>query len=81
MGQANALTVSNCLTPFQLQGECFGLLGINGAGKTSTFNMLTGATGVTAGNATVGGESVVTNLPKVQQMLGYCPQFDALIYS
>ena len=24
------------------QGECFGLLGINGAGKTSTFGMLTG---------------------------------------
>ena len=57
------------------------MLGINGAGKTSTFNMLTGAVGVTAGDATVGGESVVTNLPKVQQMLGYCPQFDALIYS
>ena len=24
-------------------GECFGLLGVNGAGKTSTFRMLTGA--------------------------------------
>lgn len=61
------------------QGECFGLLGINGAGKTSTFNMLTGALSVTAGDAAVGGYSVVTNLDKVQQLLGYCPQFDALI--
>lgn len=24
------------------QGECFGLLGVNGAGKTSTMGMLTG---------------------------------------
>ena len=63
------------------QGECFGLLGINGAGKTSTFNMLTGALSVTAGDASVGGYSVVTNLHKVQQLLGYCPQFDALIDS
>ena len=63
------------------QGECFGLLGINGAGKTSTFNMLTGAVSVTGGDASVGGQSVVTNLSQVQQLLGYCPQFDALINS
>ena len=67
------------LTPFQ--GECFGLLGINGAGKTSTFNMLTGALSVCAGDASVGGYSVVRDLRKVQQLLGYCPQFDALINS
>jgi ATP-binding cassette subfamily A (ABC1) protein 3 len=43
--------------------------------------MLTGALSVTAGDASVGGFSVVTNLRKVQQLLGYCPQFDALINS
>lgn len=31
--------------------QCFGLLGVNGAGKTSTFKMLTGDTSMTAGNA------------------------------
>lgn len=32
-------------------GECFGLLGVNGAGKSSTFKMLTGDTTVTRGDA------------------------------
>lgn len=31
--------------------QCFGLLGVNGAGKTSTFKMLTGDTEVTLGEA------------------------------
>ncbi|XP_073988162.1 phospholipid-transporting ATPase ABCA1-like isoform X5 [Rhodnius prolixus] len=60
------------------EGECFGLLGINGAGKTTTFKMLTGATRVTSGDATIGGYSVVKKLSKVHSILGYCPQFDAL---
>ncbi|XP_073988192.1 phospholipid-transporting ATPase ABCA1-like isoform X10 [Rhodnius prolixus] len=60
------------------EGECFGLLGINGAGKTTMFKMLTGATRVTSGDATIGGYSVVKKLSKVHSILGYCPQFDAL---
>ncbi|KAK9511087.1 hypothetical protein O3M35_005719 [Rhynocoris fuscipes] len=60
------------------QGECFGLLGINGAGKTTTFKMLTGATSVTSGDATVKGFSVVNSMSSVHALLGYCPQFDAL---
>lgn len=31
--------------------QCFGLLGVNGAGKTSTFRMLTGDTDITYGEA------------------------------
>uniref|UniRef100_A0A1B6HJR2 ABC transporter domain-containing protein n=2 Tax=Homalodisca liturata TaxID=320908 RepID=A0A1B6HJR2_9HEMI len=60
------------------QGECFGLLGLNGAGKTSTFKMLTGATSITSGEATVKGFDVVKDIDTVRSMLGYCPQFDAL---
>jgi ABC-type multidrug transport system ATPase subunit len=35
------------------RGQCFGLLGINGAGKTSTFRMLTGEFVPSAGDATI----------------------------
>ncbi|KAH8266028.1 hypothetical protein KR038_000972, partial [Drosophila bunnanda] len=58
--------------------ECFGLLGINGAGKTSFFKMLTGDTDITSGNAYVDGISVSTQLRKARNKIGYCPQFDAI---
>ncbi|XP_071800403.1 phospholipid-transporting ATPase ABCA1-like isoform X2 [Asterias amurensis] len=60
------------------KGECFGLLGVNGAGKTTTFKMLTGDTQVTSGSAYVNGFSILKNMKRVSQSIGYCPQFDAL---
>ncbi|KAK9842270.1 hypothetical protein WJX81_003820 [Elliptochloris bilobata] len=59
-------------------GECFGLLGVNGAGKTSTFRMLTGELAPSAGDAMVAGHSVVRALAAARQQLGYCPQANAL---
>lgn len=59
-------------------GECFGLLGVNGAGKTTTFQMLTGDTTPSSGDAIICGHSVRKDLEKVQQKTGYCPQFEAL---
>ncbi|XP_059408851.1 phospholipid-transporting ATPase ABCA1a isoform X1 [Carassius carassius] len=59
-------------------GECFGLLGVNGAGKTSTFKMLTGDSVVTSGEAYLAGKSVLTEIGEVHQNMGYCPQFDAI---
>ncbi|KAJ7993337.1 hypothetical protein DPEC_G00271380 [Dallia pectoralis] len=60
------------------RGECFGLLGVNGAGKTSTFRMLTGDTTVTYGEAFLSHHSVLTEMDRVHQLMGYCPQFDAI---
>ncbi|KAI5101655.1 ATP-binding cassette sub-family A member 1 isoform X2 [Silurus meridionalis] len=60
------------------RGECFGLLGVNGAGKTSTFRMLTGDTTITYGDAFLNNYSVLNDMDSVHQLMGYCPQFDAI---
>ncbi|XP_049855750.1 phospholipid-transporting ATPase ABCA3 isoform X1 [Schistocerca gregaria] len=61
------------------KGECFGLLGVNGAGKSTTFKMLTGDEKISCGDAYVIGLSIKSNMKKVYQEIGYCPQFDALL--
>ncbi|KAG7367345.1 multidrug ABC transporter ATPase [Nitzschia inconspicua] len=60
-------------------GQCFGLLGINGAGKTSTMAMLTAEFPPTSGDATLAGFSVTKEPEKTRRRVGYCPQFDALL--
>lgn len=59
--------------------ECFGLLGINGAGKTTTFKMMTGDELISSGDAYIQGYSMKNQMHKVHQLIGYCPQFDALL--
>ncbi|XP_058041914.1 glucosylceramide transporter ABCA12 isoform X1 [Ahaetulla prasina] len=61
-------------------GECFGLLGVNGAGKTTIFKMLTGDIGPTDGRLLMqdetGSLSEIDDAHRSQ--FGYCPQEDAL---
>ena len=57
--------------------ECFALLGVNGAGKSTTFKMLTGEYAPTSGEAYLTGYSSITQLDKARDNIGYCPQFDA----
>ncbi|XP_067683948.1 phospholipid-transporting ATPase ABCA3-like [Haliotis asinina] len=59
--------------------ECFGLLGQNGAGKTTTFKMITGDVMLTRGNVFLKSFDIKNHTQKVQENMGYCPQFDALI--
>lgn len=61
------------------RGECFGLLGVNGAGKSSTFKIMTGDERITFGKAYVKGLNLASDINKIYKETGYCPQFDALL--
>ncbi|CAF0854082.1 unnamed protein product [Brachionus calyciflorus] len=58
---------------------CFGLLGMNGAGKSTTFKIITGEIESNQGEVLVNGFSIKSENMKARQNLGYCPQFDRLI--
>ena len=55
-------------------GECFGFLGVNGAGKTSTLKIVTGDILPTAGNAYINGTSILEDQSSIRRLIGYCPQ-------
>ena len=76
---AKAKVAVRALTLGLPMGDCFGFLGINGAGKTSTLNILTGAQLPTSGDAWLGGKNILTNQKDVRRLIGYCPQHDALL--
>jgi ATP-binding cassette subfamily A (ABC1) protein 1 len=60
------------------EGEVFGFLGINGAGKTSSLAILTGEFLPTSGSATLCGLNMFEHRDTINSQIGYCPQFDAL---
>nr|XP_035109261.2 ATP-binding cassette sub-family A member 13 isoform X1 [Callithrix jacchus] len=64
------------------KGECFGLLGVNGAGKSTTFKILSGEISPTSGHAflrTPMGDTVdLSSAGAAGVLIGYCPQQDAL---
>lgn len=50
-----------------------------GAGKTTTLSMLSGDVLPSSGDARLAGYDILTQQPEVRRLLGYCPQFDALL--
>jgi ABC-2 type transport system ATP-binding protein len=56
------------------EGEIFGFLGANGAGKSTTIRMLCGILKPSGGDAVVGGFSVMKEPDKVKQNIGYMSQ-------
>ncbi len=55
-------------------GEIVGLLGHNGAGKTTIMKMITGFLEPTEGTIIVNGKEIGTNRRSVQQDIGYLPE-------
>ena len=69
-GQLTAVSDIN----FEVQpGELFGLIGPDGAGKTTLFRILTTLLLPDEGSATVGGFDVIKDYTKIRSSVGYMP--------
>ena len=56
------------------EGEMFGLIGPDGAGKTTLYRILTTLLMPDSGTATVGGLDVVKDYRQIRNMVGYMPE-------
>jgi ABC-2 type transport system ATP-binding protein len=58
------------------QGEIFGFLGANGAGKTTAIRILSGLSAPTSGKVIVAGYNAMTQPEKIKRNIGYmCQKF------
>lgn len=59
-------------------GELYSLLGVNGAGKSTTIKMLCGLSKPTSGDAFLLGKSINSDLAEVKELIGISPQETAV---
>jgi len=60
------------------KGEIYGLLGVNGAGKSTTIKMLSCLIRPTSGDALLNGNSIVSDSEKVKRIINVSPQETAV---
>ncbi|MDQ6740696.1 MAG: ABC transporter ATP-binding protein [Actinomycetota bacterium] len=70
-GDSQALNELDLTVP---NGEIFGLLGHNGAGKTTIVNILTTLLEPSAGTATIAGHDIGAEANMVRRSIGYLPE-------
>lgn len=56
------------------KGSIVGFLGRNGAGKSTTMNMITGYISATSGTARINGYDILKNPREVKKCIGYLPE-------
>lgn len=57
------------------EGVVFGFVGANGAGKSTTFSILSTLLSPTSGDAIINGKSVLREPKEVRKQIGYMPDF------
>ncbi len=67
------LALDNVSFDVQL-GEVLGLLGLNGAGKTTVMNIITGYIGATSGTVTIDGHDISQEPLEAKRVIGYLPE-------
>ncbi|HMM74492.1 MAG: ABC transporter ATP-binding protein [Gammaproteobacteria bacterium] len=60
------------------RGDCLGLLGLNGAGKSTTLKILTGVLAPHAGTVAIGGHDLARTPLAAKRLLGYLPDVPPL---
>lgn len=60
------------------EGECLGILSINGAGKTSTLKMIYSLTSISSGEIDILGQNIESNCSQSKSRLGIVGQEDML---
>lgn len=59
------------------EGEVVGLLGLNGAGKSTTMNILTGYLSATSGSVQIDGHDILADANGAKRNIGYLPELFA----
>ena len=59
-------------------GQIYGFLGANGAGKSTTMNIMTGCLAATSGDVTVNGHNIFDEPLEAKKHIGYLPELPPL---
>jgi lipooligosaccharide transport system ATP-binding protein len=77
-GDVTALTAVDGISLGVMRGESFGVLGANGAGKSSTMRMIGCVSSPTSGTLRILGRDAVSQGAEIRARLGVVPQDDTL---